>query len=523
MGLLDVFRPAPDYTSLDFDSAKARIDNLVSGTFPNLQLNSNQMTMFRLLEAPFLFVLDVLSKRINNEANQARITTATLLPQILGLFRLINYFPPGRAAASVNLTFTLAIASAVNVPITIGQIVQTANLGNGQPALPFRVAEAGLIPAGQLTAILPAINSLLQTELYTSDGTVSQRFTLTFTPYILGSILVMADNGTYTKAPGNSFYNAASTDLVYVEYYDDLDRGIIIFGDGTNGAIPTGQITFTYQTGGGQIGNVPAGLITSIQGAIVDVNGVPVPMSVTNPAAAAGGADRPTIALLKRLGPLTQTAGPVTVKKSDFEVRAINVAGVARALAATSNQDIGIPENNTWLYLVPQGGGHASTLLCQQVQAQFTRVTGFPYPPPYPTSDTHVVEAFSANYFPVSWQAIVFLRAGADIPTTRAALQAAFQAYFALTIASSDPTVNGQPNPNVDFGGNLLSSQGLVDGRMAWSDMEDTVRNVAGVRRIQAPGGFLVNGLEQDVILTAEQFPVAGNFVVINGDTGSPL
>ncbi len=518
MGLLDIFRAAPDFTTLDFDSVSARLDDIVQGAFPNIQNNPNKMTAWKLPRGAVAFILDVLSKRINNAALQSRITTATLLPALLGLFKLINYNPPGRSAATVDLTFSLRQVNSRNVQIPLNWPART----DGANAVKFRTVELATIVAGQLTVVVTGKNSDVQRDFFDSSGRKGQRFVLTYSPYIEGSLSVSATNGIFTPAVKNSFFDAGSTDRVFTITIDDKERAIVTFGDGISGAIPVGQIAFSYETGGGEDGNVPATLIKNTDPGITDINGTPVACDVINLEDAGGGSNRPTLAMLKRLGPLTQTVSDVTVKRTDFEIRAMNVSGVSRALAITSNQSAGIPENTTYVYLVPAGAGVASTLLRNTVKALFKKVDGFP-DPPYPTNNTHLVEVFSANYRTVDWQVILYLREGALPAVVRAAMQKAFADFFALTISSSDPTLDGAPNPNVDFGGNFKDTDDVIDGRLAWSDMEDAARDVPGVRRIEAIGGFLVNDVQNDVVLLPSEFPRPGNLVIIDGSTGNPL
>lgn len=71
-------------------------------------------------------------------------------------------------------------------------------------------------------------------------------------------------------------------------YTLDPIAGIITFGDGTEGAIPPrgrDNLRINYKTGGGAVGNVPAGTISDLEGSLAFVD------SVTNPLPGDGGAD----------------------------------------------------------------------------------------------------------------------------------------------------------------------------------------------------------------------------------------
>jgi hypothetical protein len=91
-------------------------------------------------------------------------------------------------------------------------------------------------------------------------------------------------------------YDALPGDRVFV-----LERatGLIRFGNGTQGMIPPAgsRIVANYLSGGGLAGNVPRNTITQLRSA------VPFVANVTNPVAAAGGADGELLAALGKRGP----------------------------------------------------------------------------------------------------------------------------------------------------------------------------------------------------------------------------
>ena len=93
-----------------------------------------------------------------------------------------------------------------------------------------------------------------------------------------------------------SFYDSGPTDLHYQVQVDQNDRAEVVFGDGTNGVIPVGNISVDYRTGGGIYGNVEAGALTKINGSFVDSNNTPAYLTVTNAAAASGGSPREEVA-----------------------------------------------------------------------------------------------------------------------------------------------------------------------------------------------------------------------------------
>jgi predicted phage baseplate assembly protein len=114
-------------------------------------------------------------------------------------------------------------------------------------------------------------------------------------------------------------------------------RGRLIFGDGQNGRIPpVGPNNIRvrrYQTGGGLIGNVPAGKITQL------LSVAPSVQAVTNPRAADGGAEGETTEAVKTRGPQRLRHRGCALAARDYEALAREASpgvAAARALPATA-------------------------------------------------------------------------------------------------------------------------------------------------------------------------------------------
>jgi predicted phage baseplate assembly protein len=108
-------------------------------------------------------------------------------------------------------------------------------------------------------------------------------------------------------------------------------RGRILFAR----PIPAGAANVRarrYRTGGGAVGNVPAGAIAQLLGGIPFVNGV------SNPRAAEGGADGETVQEVRIRGPQTLRHRERSMSATDYESLAREASpgvAIARALPAT--------------------------------------------------------------------------------------------------------------------------------------------------------------------------------------------
>lgn len=494
-----------DYTDKDFDSLRARLLSMLRQQFPDWTDDSVANFGTLLLEL-WCFVGDVLGFYMDNAAAEAFIGTAQLRSSLVNLSKLLGYVPAGRAAAQADVTFTLASVPVGNVTIPEGTLVRTSGAGQ---VLEFRLLADVVIAAASdpPTEVGTVEHSVLHTTTTSASGLASQRIVLGSIPFVR-VVSVTASNGIYTKVA--NFLSSRPDDKHYTVTVDGQDRATLAFGDGENGELPTGTITIIYTSGGGTQGNVATGTLSKVAGSFVDDLANPVSVSCSNAAAASGGANHETTESIRANAPESIRVLTRAVAREDYEIGARTKTNgqVARALLLTADQDIAVPENTGYLFVVPTGGGLPSTALKDEVEAVFET--------PYedgglPKTVTFKLIALDPVYLPINIFAVVYLAAGAVGSVVAAEIRSALEDFFALTLA------DGSPNPEIDFG---FAS----DGELPLSTIHNVVRDVVGVRKIgDKLTEFLINDQHKDVALALREFPMLGTVTLINGATGDPL
>ena len=175
---------------------------------------------------------------------------------------------------------------------------------------------------------------------------------LTETPDL--SLTVTVDGRSETWTLVDDFYGKGPGDKVYLL---DPETGEVSFGDGrargVGGAIPPAGAVIRaqrYRFGGGNVANVAAGTVTALKGAIRSVD------AVTNPRAAAGGADGETLDEVKRRAPSTLRRRERAVSAEDFANLARETPGAAihkaYAVAAMRPEGNGFTESAGTVSLV---------------------------------------------------------------------------------------------------------------------------------------------------------------------------
>jgi hypothetical protein len=502
------------YTDKDFSALRRRLFLLVQSTFDQWT-DFDEAAFNNILVELFARAGEVLTFYQDRQANESRMITALLRKNVLAHGKLIGFVAPGAIAARAAIKFTnvdtngAPVAAVADILIEAGTVVKTTNLPT---AVLFELLADITIPTGQTFAYGLCENSSFQTEAYLSTNQANQSYRLAQLPYLDNSLSAVAGNGTYLVV--TNFLSSGPSSLECTIAVDENVSAVVRFGSGLSGVIPTGTITFEYRTWGGLVGRLGAGTITKIDGSFTDVASTPVRISVTNEESTTVGIDRPTVGRLRELIPLAFRVPRSAVAREDYEIGAMLIPSVARALHLTNNEDPSIGENEGFLFVLTTDGQTASETLLEQVRAQFFKISGYPRPP-YPSMSTYKLTVVPALIKTVDITATIFRRKGVTTTAAKAAVLGNMLKLFA--IMNDDGTVNNK----INFGFYMQDKDGEPTQLLAFSDVFNEVNDAIGVLRVGAGfGDFLLNGLHADVPLGVKEFPQFGNLILIDGDTG---
>jgi hypothetical protein len=124
-----------------------------------------------------------------------------------------------------------------------------------------------------------------------------------------------------------SLYGRTASDLVYATRLAADGRLVLLFGDGVTGARPVGDVTASWRTGGGLVGELPAAEITSLVGAI---NGV---RKITGVGALSGAADQEDPLRMRRASAARIRALDRAVALPDLADLALTVPGTSHSVS----------------------------------------------------------------------------------------------------------------------------------------------------------------------------------------------
>jgi hypothetical protein len=345
------------YTRRDLMSYHDDVSRYIKGYIPRVtdasESNAGRLTL-TLTEA----LVDNANYSIDQIHLESQLKNAVQRKNILELARMLGYYPSSVSYASVDLTYTLlsGVAPGGGYPIPIYTRSQTTV----SPVIEFYTSGALTILEGESSGIISAIQGtriIGEVLSASSTGIPNQSYTFRYskTPHDLVEIYVNSKKWTLV----NDFYNTDDESEVYTLTFDENDYTSVIFGDGTMGKAPSigATIEGNYVIALADQGNADVATVNRVIGSLAST------VSVTNVAKASGGATSETNASVKINAPAHRATFDRFVTKSDYEAAATAVTGVYKGFASTQEGA------RTDIYILPEGGGIASSLLISNVQS----------------------------------------------------------------------------------------------------------------------------------------------------------
>jgi hypothetical protein len=290
---------------------------------------------------------------------EAQLKKARQRKNILQCSYMLDYYPSPVSAASVDLTISMlsGVAPVGGQSIPIYTRFQTTIA----PIIEFLSVEAVTIPEGESSITVQAVQGkYVSNEVLTSSasGKPDQRYTLANakTPHDL--IEIWVDGTRWTKV--DDFASSDEDDRHFILQFDEDDYTSVIFGDDENGDAPDNgsQILANYIYTEAEDGNAVDNSIQKVVGSLASTVGS------NNTYKASGGAASESNESIKLNAPANRRSYNRAVTRFDYVAEATAVAGVYKAFA--------IPGEGarTDIYILPEGGGIASSYLIDQVQTR---------------------------------------------------------------------------------------------------------------------------------------------------------
>ena len=301
-------------------------------------------------------IAEMLNYYIDNAARETHVVSSRVYANMVKHAFSRDYRIHCLVAASVDVKFALLKIEQEDITIPVGTIVSNST------GVQFYTTKEGTIVAGELSVTLPAKQGVSVTDLSLGNATGLANLTLEINDLTCAdqSVTVKVNNIGWTSKETLAY--SAATDQHFVQSVSVNKKPNIRFGDGFNGEIPSNghEILISYKQVLGANGNLPANTITTIVSSLTLPNGAS--LSVTNEKASTGGSGFETLEQMRYRIPRARRTLQRAVTDQDHIDLMETFAGLYRA-----GLDFDCGRELT-LYVVPDGGGVASTQLLSDAQ-----------------------------------------------------------------------------------------------------------------------------------------------------------
>lgn len=274
------FNAELDYSTRDYEGFRTDLIKGLQQRIPEYTDTSQSDAGIVILEL-LAHGLDLLSYYNDKTANEVYLDTARERKNIINLAKMLGYvFNDGRPS-QFEQVFEI-VPQDKEFVIPRGYIVKTAEnsveesiffeTDNDLVIPPNCVGNEKDIKGNYLYSVTVTQGYSVKNEIVgTSDGTPNQSFTLSTSPAIKDSISLMiteSNEETEEWTRVDNFLNSSPTDKHFTVSISATDKGVITFGNGKSGKIPSARlngIVANYRVGGGEIGNVSAMSINQLE------------------------------------------------------------------------------------------------------------------------------------------------------------------------------------------------------------------------------------------------------------------
>ncbi len=315
---------SPSYVTLTFSNTSAAPIEVPARTEVSATASVNGVSTQVVFEtdSPITVPASTTSSAISNLAiSSGTVTVTTSAAHIFYVGQTVTFTGTVAPFAAVTGTATvLTVPSATTLTVLIGSSTVASATTTGT------ITGLGGATPGQ--ADVTATQGVTITEevvTYSSTGEPNQVYQLKNYPVIESTVEVTVDYVAYERT--QYLIDFPGSTPAFTVFTDADDISFIQFGDNIGGKIPPlGKvIRATYRVGGGEEGNVTAGALTELLN--INESG----LSVTNPAAAGGGASAETTDSIKVNAPISLKSLNRAVSLNDYSSLALQVSGVAKA------------------------------------------------------------------------------------------------------------------------------------------------------------------------------------------------
>jgi uncharacterized phage protein gp47/JayE len=353
------------YLQRSYKTIKASILTRMQTLTPEIT-DYSESNILVIIASSFAGLVEQLNYYIDSMAREMYIGTARRYSSLVKITRLIDYRVRAKIPATVDLLVTALDGVSAPKNVTSAVTINKGSIVKTSANVQFVTTRKLTIPIGNSSVSIPArqVVQVTSSNIGTTTASANQAFKLS-ADYTHDSLQIVINSITWELR--QTFAFSGPQDKHFTVEVNEAKESWVVFGDGTNGAIPTtGQsVLATYYDTQGSAGRVIANTITTWLSGTPSGGGA-TSFSVTNPFDATGGLDVEDLEGIRKHAPLSLRTLDRAVTLQDHTDIALLVPGVGKANTFFDSSIKAIS-----FYIAPEEGGIASSQLCQDVVDYF--------------------------------------------------------------------------------------------------------------------------------------------------------
>lgn len=260
-----------NYTNQDFWSMKTRLVEFTKQKFGKEFADFVEASLAIMLIENWAFLADTLSFKMDQIANEVFIDTVTEIENAFRLAKLVGFKPQPPISSRSLWT------ASINNPLLLDVIVpapQDIKVRSGDTHITVELFPADsdnnpifdqdiIIPAGNIVnASVVGLEGKTIVQEAIGTGEVGQTISLSRFPVIFDSVRVDVDGVRWTEV---DYFTDSQPRREYRVEFDSRYAAFVIFGNNRAGLIPSvgSKIHVTYRKGGGSVGNIVSGAVST--------------------------------------------------------------------------------------------------------------------------------------------------------------------------------------------------------------------------------------------------------------------
>jgi hypothetical protein len=375
-----------DYSALDYNAIQTEILDYVRTSSTNQGIVDDFASgdAARFLIDLHSYLGEILAFRMDTNANENYLSTAQRKQSVINILELVAQRPknPTYSALTLNVIPSQISSSQITIPARY----QISGIGLDGNATVLEIMNSPndyfnnvIIPAGVSNYNVTAYSGTYNSYDFVSTGESSLIVVLPKYPIIEESLSVSvtqvstsfltADIINSSRVYEEKTLVSSTTGIFYTLRYDEDGRAIITFPTASYGKIPPLGYTihFDYRIGGGKNTNVSVGAIET-SATFFNSGGQSVQLLMSNPDTFAdGGEDADDLETIRLKSPGLVRANDNMVTIDDYSAIISTIPGVQDVFVVdaytdmnTYNSKFSVPDNFTFIWILPTSGGELS-------------------------------------------------------------------------------------------------------------------------------------------------------------------